>query len=318
MLSDEDNSGLLTFMVGIAVVVFCGIGLSIVIDQRLSSSNSVMSLEKSIERGRLEFEELQTLHADSLRRLEMIETKSLSVTAELAAIRGEAAVLETRLVSLDSTRRSLQSTIETLEKEYSRYRDEYRETTRDAAINQSLGTLTTLGGRQYHQVFITRVTEVGLEIRHKDGLARIKAADLEQSLKDRFQWNELDQEVVSNNDIPMPEPLSLSNQIPEENGNPSRKSNETVMVPDEVEILRKNVIAWQSRLSRLESERSIALAASHGSRKAPTGSLETWEMRATRLETQIAGVHGKLAAAKASLRVVAPNDPLLRSAAGRH
>jgi hypothetical protein len=52
--------------------------------------------------------------------------------------------------------------------------------------------LTTRDGREYLQAVISRVTDVGLEIRHEHGTARIQAADLDASYQERFQWEQVD------------------------------------------------------------------------------------------------------------------------------
>ena len=39
-------------------------------------------------------------------------------------------------------------------------------------------------------VTITKVTEVGLEIRHEHGIARIQVSDLEGIWQQRFQWDD--------------------------------------------------------------------------------------------------------------------------------
>lgn len=87
MLFDEDNTGLLAFMVGIAIVVFSGIGLSIIIDRRISSSTSIISLEKSVKNGQAEHEELLAICQDLTQRQEMIETSSGNAVAELESLR---------------------------------------------------------------------------------------------------------------------------------------------------------------------------------------------------------------------------------------
>jgi hypothetical protein len=53
-----------------------------------------------------------------------------------------------------------------------------------------LGNLKVRNGREYLQATILRVTDVGLEIRHEDGIARIQAPDLDSKWQDRFQWKD--------------------------------------------------------------------------------------------------------------------------------
>jgi hypothetical protein len=55
---------------------------------------------------------------------------------------------------------------------------------------KKIGTLTLRGDREYREAVITRVTEVGLEIRHQHGIARILSAELGPKWQNRFQWSE--------------------------------------------------------------------------------------------------------------------------------
>lgn len=69
------------------------------------------------------------------------------------------------------------------------YQLRYRESMRLKAAGESLGDLKVRNGASYQEVFIQRVTDAGLEIRHLTGSARIAPEDLPEKLQERFQWD---------------------------------------------------------------------------------------------------------------------------------
>ena len=75
----------------------------------------------------------------------------------------------------------------------------------------------------------------------------------------------------------------------------------------------RTVIGWKSKVTKLRSERSLALSNSgYGNQTSVPGSLETWGAKAARLGNELARANSELAVAKANLAALAPDDPLLR------
>ncbi len=58
--------------------------------------------------------------------------------------------------------------------------------TRAAAVGHTYATLTAKGGRTYENVVVTKVSDVGIEIRHSTGTARLAATDLDPALHEVF------------------------------------------------------------------------------------------------------------------------------------
>lgn len=69
------------------------------------------------------------------------------------------------------------------------YREEYLRWVRLAAVGENHPELVTASGRRYVEVVVRRVTEVGLEIRHLDGSARLRHQVLPAEFQERFQWD---------------------------------------------------------------------------------------------------------------------------------
>jgi hypothetical protein len=318
MLSSEDHPGLFTFMVGVIVVVFAGVALSLMMDRKFSFSASVSALDRGIKASAEEIMSLQADLEESSRNLNSREPKLKQTAANHETVRRQLAADTQKCAILTETRSNLQKAIPALEEEFSKYREKYRTQARAAAVGESLGTLSLRGGREYRQVVINQVTEVGLEIRHQDGIARIQAPDLDQTFQDRFQWNDEERRSKLKEEHAMSEAITAKPEEPEiTNDVPVRPvpAGRAGALPDEVKIdaLRAKVIKWKSKVSILSMERSNAVSsASYGSRSSVPGSLETWQAKANRLTSELAKARGELAAAKAALEVVAPNDPLLR------
>jgi hypothetical protein len=80
-----------------------------------------------------------------------------------------------------------------------------------------------------------------------------------------------------------------------------------------VAALRRLVIGWKSKVSKLRYERSVALSNSgYGGQTSVPGSLETWGAKAERLGNELVRAQSELVVAKSNLAAVAPGDPLLR------
>jgi chromosome segregation ATPase len=309
-------------------------------DRKFSFSRSEKSLGNAILASAEEIELLKAHVREGTSKLPARDAKLLPGGASLESIRQRLAIDGQRLATLTETRETLRRVIPTTTEEFANYRAKYRAHARTRAAGESLEKLTVRGGREYHQVVISQVTDVGLEIRHADGIARIQAPDLDQTLQDRFQWNEeerrarLIEEHAANEAPSAPSDSGkLEEGRPEEAENGTNRKvpgsgnrkppswerplgatkNETTS-PDaaRIEALRGKVIGWKSKVSKISTELSQARSSSYGSQSSVPGSLETWQAKSNRLASELARAKAGLAAAKASLASVSPNDSLLR------
>lgn len=318
MLSSDDHPGLFTFMVGLIIVVFVGVGLSMMVDRKFSFSKRFSALESGFKAGEVELEQLKLVQQEVAANLADLEPARRAGAATREAFRREISELGSRRVSLIASRDGLGKSISALKKEFSQYAAKYREVSRTAAVGQSLGNLTVRGGREYRQAVISRVTDVGLEIRHEHGIARIQAPDLDQAMQDRFQWNDeerrarLNEEDAAREEVArVPEAAEPPEIRPSSPARPLRN----VENPDagKLDVMRGKVMAWKTKVAQLSADRSRALASSsYGSQSSVPGSLETWQARASRLGMELAKARAELAAAKAALSLIAPDDSLLR------
>ena len=201
MLSLDEHPGIVSFLVGIIVLVMGAVGLSLVVDKRLKNSSEIVSVQREIEHGVIELEGLTVLLNERSRLLadSMPKQQAGSVTSGVLFSKLEA--LRQRSASLEMAGKEFRGEIAKIENDFSNYREEYRRKTWVGAIGEQLGNLMFRDGREYLQATITRVTEVGLEIQHADGIARIQAPDLDLKMQDRFQWNDETRRQVLENEL---------------------------------------------------------------------------------------------------------------------
>jgi septal ring factor EnvC (AmiA/AmiB activator) len=318
MISSDDSPGVFTFMVGLILVVFTGVALSLLVDRKFSFSKRVSGLAGQIEAGATELEQLKVTQLELESRLTETEPKRRALMETRTSLDRKLPALTTRRKSLTDTMGNLKQTLPALEAEFARYRSAYRDAARAAAVGESLGTLTVRGGREYRQAVINRVTDVGLEIRHENGIARVQAPELDQAMQDRFQWEDEARRAKLNEENAAHLAMEDTPTPPEK---PTRRTFDSPKPKDrtpdadaaKIESLRSKVIVWKTRVSHLKSERSQAVgAASYSSQSSVPGSLETWQAKSARLGSELAKASGELAVAKAALAAAAPSDPLLR------
>lgn len=179
MLVDNDTSGLITFMIGVIVLVMFGIGLSFMVNKQFRFSSGMGEIRRELVTNTTEIEELKVRKDE--------DERVLNANTEIFT---RSKTLRQRQAALEKSEIEVRDSIDALESAFTRYRADYRRKAWAGACGESLGTLTIQGGRAFQQVSITRVTEVGLEIRHECGTARIQAPDLDLKMQDRFQWRD--------------------------------------------------------------------------------------------------------------------------------
>ncbi len=322
MLSVDDHPGIFYFMVGIIVLVMAGVGLSVVMDRKQGSMSGTAGMRNEIAANSAEISHLQNRLEDRAGLLEKRGRVRSEQSTALNGIEGTLSTLKQRRLELKESRDQLVKSLPALDEAFANHRAAYRRNVWETAINERVGTLNVRGGREYRDVEIARVTEVGIEIRHKDGIARIQAPDLGDEWQDRFQWNDEERrsrlkeeleahrrmvEMAGANDTPVAR-LQQRRPIPVRNQAPSSETD-----PELLAELRAQVMGWQNRVNRISLERNSAMSqASYGSANSVSGSLETWKAKSARLGGELVHANTQLVLAKSRLAAVAPNDPLLR------
>lgn len=332
MLSVEDHSGIVTFLLGIIVLVLVAVGLSIIVDKRLSFSSGVSAVQKEIAADASDLAEIRSMHDERATRLADASPKLTGASESYQSLQALAKNLERQKVALSGRKDELDKALASLEAEFTNYRALYRRKTWDRAVGERFETLVVAGGHEFRDVTITRVTPVGIEIRHEHGNARIQASDLDQRMRDRFQWtdeerrSELKKESENLRAAAGPAEDETSIASGEEAVSPKigvldrpRAPAKEVSIDDrreQIPALRTQVVAWRAKVARLHDEGQLASQqAGYGSSASVPGTLETWKSKAARLGRELAAAQGELSVAKARLMELSPSDPTLREPA---
>jgi hypothetical protein len=188
MFANNDQSWLFNCLAGIVLLVLVGIGLSMLVDKRFQFSRNTIALEQEIAA-----DETRLVHLRARKR-----ALSLRFGEDLPKLQLYPQLLrETKLRTADAANRmrrlqikqaDLAHEITATEQSFAALRKQVRQKLWTKAVGERLGNLTTTTGREYKDAVITRITAVGLQISHADGLARIHAPELPPELQDRFQW----------------------------------------------------------------------------------------------------------------------------------
>ncbi|MES2475785.1 MAG: hypothetical protein V4640_08390 [Verrucomicrobiota bacterium] len=322
MFSPEEHPGIFTFMVGIIVIVLVAIGLSVMMEKRFAFSSGAVRLERETEVLAEEIHALRDRQDFVTGRLADLELPRARASKEFAKTKQTILEAGQRKQLLTTSRDELVKAVQSGEEEFSKYRADYRLTSRNKAVGEEIGTLTLRDGRKYLESAITKVTDVGLEIRHQHGFARIQAPDLGKEWQERFQWDDeerrsrLKEEELAHARMSAP-------KTPHENDPPKRvipskvRVSKVTVQPEQLaqdrenlENLRITYSGWKSKVNRLRSDHNEAVSNSARQRSVP-GSLETWNSRASRLRVQLTKARLELSAARARLSAVSPRDPLL-------
>jgi hypothetical protein len=156
----------------------------------LEFSSGELKVEREIKQDATELEHLTAWHEVRSRLLKNSELGLKRGAATDISIGGELKALDERKLVLKEMLSQLRAAIASVDGDFSSYRADYRRKAWSAGVGESLGNLKVRNGREYVQATILRVTDVGLEIRHEDGIARIQAPDLDPKWQDRFQWED--------------------------------------------------------------------------------------------------------------------------------
>ncbi len=302
MLSNDENPGVFVFLVGIIVLVMVAVGLSGLVDRRFSWSSRSSSMAREIEAGESELERLKTLERESASGLSeavLLQRKR----SDLESKQNQVNELNRRRKQLVLGREELVNSIQSMEQQFADYRAQYRAKVWAAARGEHLGELKAGGERVYHQAVIIQVTDVGLEIRHENGLARVQATDLDPALQERFQWDDEKRRArLKEKDAPQAANPEVSGSVAVQTTATLETTSPNRVYPTrdtkKTDALRDRIIVMKSKVEDLRSQRSEALrAAFRGPQVSVPGSLETWQARADRLGIALAAAQAELSSA---------------------
>ncbi len=324
MLSPDDNPGIFYSLVGVIVVVMTAVGLSMLMEKKMSFSSGTATAKREVNALGAELAGLKSRYDEMSAGYADLAAGREPTMKRLEKFREELPVSTRRKAELLATIGQLRESIRATEDGFADYRAKYRRKVRLDAVGQKIAVLAIRGGREFRNVTISEVTDVGLEIKHEHGNARVHAPDLDAEWQDKFQWsdeerrtllkqelaNRIGLEGTSGKATPTEQeldPVSVESVRPETKA--ATPDGDTV----QLQTLRTQVIAWTSKVNQLKYEQADASSkAGYGNQHSVPGSLETWKAKASRLSGELAKARVELSVAKGKLAVVAPDDTLLR------
>ncbi len=317
MIGDSnDQSGTVGFLVGMVVLVFAGIVFSLMVDKRFRFSSGKAELEQEVQDLQRAVEKME-FRVEAVREQWKKEVQPFEGHAEELRASGEIARdLSRKLAALRGRQTALEEEIVAAENAFREYRTKFRSQARLAAAGEALGELKVRSGRTYQAVTIGRVTPVGMEIRHSDGIALLRPEDLDDSWQERFDWHpeelQKPQPVVA-----VPKPAAPAADKPASDP-PDPEALAEQSEARKLAALRRDVSEARRFLDKAEAELSRARDESRNSRGASVpGSLETWTEKIQRLESMVSKFRSQYVTARGKLAASAPGDPLLQQPADR-
>lgn len=152
---------------------------------------------RQAEVGRFALELGEKRLADVDQRLEVFHARASKLkngSEELLAAQANLAKVESKTAAVVSEKMVLVAQVEAQVTANQDYLDDARMSNRLAARGEKIPRLALNSGRTYDDLTITKVTDVGLEIRHSLGAARVPFNELSPAMQDRFLY---DPEVAS-------------------------------------------------------------------------------------------------------------------------
>jgi hypothetical protein len=327
MLSESsDQSGMVGFLVGIIVLVFVGIGFSVVVDKRFKFSTGKAEIEQTLTSEKHQLETLRRQTEIARTDYEESSRPLRDQPAELERVKRSASDSAQRLQELRGQRDALKDSIESERSSFAEYRAAFRKQVRQAAAGEKLAQLEVIGGKVYHDVTIRRVTSEGMEVVHSQGVLSLAPDDLADSWQQRFQWDAEEAASATNGGKAAADrhDKSVEKQL---QGQPQPEKPEPRLSPEKqakqeadkkLASLRRDVTDAKRRLDRAEMEVARARNDSMSGRgRSVPGSLETWGERIARLESATEAFRSQYFAARGRLSTVAPDDVLLRDSSSQ-
>lgn len=306
-MSGDNHSGIIWCLGPLVVLTLSGVFLSLLVDKR----------HDKIRAGSIQANEYDTNVSIMLELSASLDSKrkrhALLVSRAADAVSGMKSEVDLQklirdgISSMGSDKTMLIRSIRDSETEFLAYQERYRRVVWASAAGERLGTLFTKSGRQFEKVVITRVTNVGFDISHAHGVAKVDYLDLGIELRERFQWVENERGRILS--IQPQLSMGLDKRI---DAGTSAKDTKSAPKDNDIAALRAEIKLWRNRISALRIEHSSAERQNrHGRNRSVPGSLRTWEEQAALLKQDITRFEAGLALAIEKLRSLSPADAAL-------
>lgn len=188
MFSDSD-SGIISILLCLAVLVFSGIFLSLLADKHLEKSGrktdellqigkNETTIKQLGEDGKIAEKQLEQMARESKTR----KTTKQATSEFNAKLKAEIRILKSKKIRAEIQRKKLHQ-------EFKDYVSSYKDFTWRKSVGQRIDYLFLKSGRRLDKIIISNVSPAGLSVSHSGGFARLKPTELSLKIRDRFQWS---------------------------------------------------------------------------------------------------------------------------------
>lgn len=320
MLGSGDNTGIITLLIGLVLVVLCGIGISLIADTKLSLGDSKASLQSSLDTDKEKIQKLSSVIEYREQSWRQDHAPLIGQGQQITDLKRESSDNTTTRAELRTKRVDLLSSLKRIEKDTRAYRIQYRTQMRADTVGLKLDTLSLSSGRNYRSVVVRGFDSSGLRIHHQGGSARVSYSELPREMQERLQWHPNETETtktepralkVSDPDESPPEQKIIeSPRITRQIGKPKGPSESDIA---KISAARENFINTRKAYLNNRSQANTARYKSSDSQKSVPGSLETWAERTVRLDRLSQRLNASYINARRELSSLSPGDPLLRN-----
>lgn len=315
MRSFDELGGLYAILLGVVVLVFAGIGVSLVFDNQISLDRAESDMQRIIDRQEETILDLEGDIKDARRRWREDYAPRLDQADRTATLRRELDVITSRRELLSERRSDLAAAIPELEEQTSDYVSRLRTRARSRLVGRSFDRFELRDGREYADVRIRGVDDHGIRISHATGIARLAFADFTDKWREKVHWRP--DEQGTGNETPPSSPETPPRTMERERERERQRAVTDKLAEQEeqtahLDRLRRRLRATRQRyISLRQSAREARSRANRGDQRSVPGSLETWAERAERLDQRRQRVYLRYREYFADLAEIAPGDRLL-------
>ncbi len=309
LLFNKDQTPLVTLGLGLALVLGAGWAFRHLTDGGFHKPAETATPDAVLRAGDAERE----LYRERLARATAVLDERLGAIDEMEKLHraavAEAEESETSAADLEKLHRELAGEVDRLAADFDAYRAAYRKRASDAAAGEKLERLELPDGRTYENVTISRITEVGAEILHSTGSARIAAGDLPRAWESRFLW--ADERARDERRAAERRRRELMDAARVAEARALAQARSTAS-PEEIDAARMEVKRWAARVAELRGQSGDAEArVDAAAGKLGVIDLEITTAKANRLSGQLSRANARYLTARSWLTRIAPGDPLL-------
>lgn len=171
-----------------ALIVLLGFGLLFMLALDEGAQGGGKSLAAIIRDNETEIEEAKRRIVSGSATLDKIPHLKEKVDALNASkIRNNSLV--SAIASLGSSVEEMENANSALIGDWEDYKNKYRAHIRSGAVGNTMSELRTDDGKIYRDVTISKITAMGIDIRHEEGLGRVSYERLPLEMQDLFQFD---------------------------------------------------------------------------------------------------------------------------------